>query len=839
MSTSLPATRGSAHADQYPTAPKGSAFAKVFETLSEVGSEYAGADSKGGRFVCPLHDDAHASLEVHYGDLAGGIPLVSCPPCEARVGRSAFEDALLIAGVRWSGKKVPNPDDIDWGDPATALAKPGGGRRRKRALFETHTVAETYTYRKADGSVNFEVKRWEPRPEFADTLRKQFTPQRIVLGEGRVCNLDGVERTPYRLERFEKWAGRTVYLVEGEKAADALRAAKRRATTFANGGRFAPAKGWAERYGFTAFREVRLWPDADEVGVVWARHRAGELRAAGVKVSFWGVPAEHVEPSDDAYDVIERGQTGEVRELSDAEVDQLAAKKPATKAKKPATRGLKPVVSAQRYDPVAEAEALLGESESAPDDPLADDESTEFKDARLAYRFADEFTRRGKPVIYTSGLGWLCWTGKHWRPTDAATIRGKVMDFALDWLRDLAGTKGTKDTRDKVAALLTDSRAQKVVNAMQALVRAEATDFDRHDDLLNCQNGVVDLRTGRLRPHDPALLLTKVTRVAYKPEVGGEVADWEKAKQGLSPEVLDYLLDRLGQACTGYTPSDDKILFNSGSGGNGKSTLLEPVRLCLGDYADMVPQKLLLANPNEHPTELMTLRGLRLALIEELPEASRLNTQRLKTITGTEAITGRLMYKNFVTFAPTHALLVNTNHEPNVIETDHGTWRRLEKIAFDRKYRAEDGSVDEALRQRVKRRAVQEAALADLVAHAQRWYDHDRIMPRPPSAVAEATQKWRVDSDDVLAFFNDRLEPDMHADVSMADVLDEFNSWLADKGGNRTGWGDKLLTARLTTNESLPVPFEKRRSRKHVLPNGFTTSEKSAVYVWRGVKFRR
>jgi phage/plasmid-associated DNA primase len=33
-------------------------------------------------------------------------------------------------------------------------------------------------------------------------------------------------------------------------------------------------------------------------------------------------------------------------------------------------------------------------------------------------------------------------------------------------------------------------------------VLTRTADFDRHPDLLNCTNGVADLRTGALAPHD-------------------------------------------------------------------------------------------------------------------------------------------------------------------------------------------------------------------------------------------------------------------------------------------------------------------------------------------------
>ena len=166
--------------------------------------------------------------------------------------------------------------------------------------------------------------------------------------------------------------------------------------------------------------------------------------------------------------------------------------------------------------------------------------------------------------------------------------------------------------------------------------------FDAHPDLLNVRNGVVDLRDGTLGPHDPELLFTKVTMTDYL--AGRNPPGLGKALTAVTPTKADWLQIRFGQGLTGYPPPDDILVVLKGSGENGKTTVIDGVRGAAGvEYAIPLPDRVLLARPGDHPTEMMTLRDARLAFMEEFPELGHLNVKRLKDLTGTEWHDGALL----------------------------------------------------------------------------------------------------------------------------------------------------------------------------------------------------
>ncbi len=138
-----------------------------------------------------------------------------------------------------------------------------------------------------------------------------------------------------------------------------------------------------------------------------------------------------------------------------------------------------------------------------------------------------------------------------------------------------------------------------------------------------------------------------------------------------------------GLSLTGVV--DEQILpILYGSGANGKSTILNVLLEMLGqDYSLMAPPGILLMKGGEsHPTERAALYGKRLVVDVESAEGARLNENLVKQLTGGDRIQARRMREDFWEFAPTHKLMLCTNHRPEIKETKNAIWRRIKLIPF-------------------------------------------------------------------------------------------------------------------------------------------------------------
>ncbi|AZS48177.1 DNA primase family protein [Microbacterium oxydans] len=386
-------------------------------------------------------------------------------------------------------------------------------------------------------------------------------------------------------------------------------------------------------------------------------------------------------------------------------------------------------------------------------------------------------------LMFVPGLGWHSWDGKRWLEVSDDEALGIVQAWHWSFSNEQLMNLPTKD----LAAFLSIGSVRATVAGLKPLLLVRAEQLDAEPDVLNVANGIVDLRTGELGRHDPARRMTKLAPVDYKP--GAEHPDWKAALKALPKQQRERIRFKLGQAATGHQPDDDVVMFWLGVGANGKSTVLDAARETLGDYAVMVPARLLVGNLNDHPTELTTLKGVRLATAEELTEGHRLNVTVLKTLAGTAVITARRVHRDNISFRPSHSLVVNSNYNPAVTETDDGTWRRLEPIRFPYQYvgkpehdrqRKSDRNLRDRLRKGRAGRA--EAVLAWLVSGARDWYAAGMSTPDAPERIEADKRAWRHESDIILRFIDDCLVVVADEFTPATELYEVFRKWMDTQG---------------------------------------------------------
>ena len=426
--------------------------------------------------------------------------------------------------------------------------------------------------------------------------------------------------------------------------------------------------------------------------------------------------------------------------------------------------------------------------------------------------------------IYVPNLNWFKYDGKRWI---SVTIHD-VNQVAATWCQDFVANY-IQQNRDleqyKSAARYLDIRKVKeVIEAALTTdgnysILVEADSLDTHPDLLNVRNGVIDLSSGTLKPHDPWLYFTKLADVNYRPNAVH--ADWVKALTAIPPELLDYCQRSFGSGITGYATSDDRLEFHYGFGRNGKTTIINAIFHALGDYAAMIPEDVLgESGGRQHPTSLMTLFGIRFAILEELQSGHRLNSAILKKLVGTPTMTARLMHKNFISWLSSHSIFVVSNYCPIIVDTDNGTWRRIVIIDYPTTFpESADPKINGlGIRERLQvGREQQEAILSWLVAGSVAWFANGKSLGEVPDRARENVEEWRGESDLVIQFVNNWMIYDASSEVRTEELRHHFNNCMDSSAVN---WSQRLFTERLTGHSYLQgrgVTIGKNRKRQSVV----------------------
>lgn len=484
---------------------------------------------------------------------------------------------------------------------------------------------------------------------------------------------------------------------------------------------------------------------------------------------------------------------------------------------------------------------LAAATTTEPETEAADDT---FSDARLAETLAtDVLVDR---FLWCATLGWLRWTGQIWTGASPEAVTEAARQYVLREFAD-AVERGRAGAAKGWHRMLKAGRLAAVLGLAKGIVEREAHHFDTDRDLLNTPAGVVDLTTGRLMPSDPDLLMTKITRGAYRP--GFTHQDWVQALAGVPDDVQPWFQRRVGQAITGHPTPDGLIVIAQGTGENGKTLVLSDGLLrAFGDYAAPASPKLLAKDT--HSTERADLRGQRLLVAEELTEDRALNVTAIKQIADVPVIKARHICRDNMTFDATHSLIITTNYVPVVAETDHGTWRRLVRLVFpftfrkpgDRHDGAFDRLGDPGLKSRLRRgtSGQHDAAVTWAVAGAVAWFAEGFL--QLPARIVADTRAWRRQADRILGFWDELLIADDESCIPATALLTAFNDWLVAAGHRE--WPKELFHQRFRAHsETARHHVEERRPKALKWRISLPTSQASPVTAQRpdvyvGVRFR-
>ncbi len=253
----------------------------------------------------------------------------------------------------------------------------------------------------------------------------------------------------------------------------------------------------------------------------------------------------------------------------------------------------------------------------------------------------------------------------------------------------------------------------------QQSLRVDESSFDRDLWLLNTPGGYVDLRTCELRPHEPDLLMRRMTAVT--PDMNALRAcalglqRWETVlplywmtslniARGQTPKdavellpVREGYMDAQGR-WFGYGSQGNvhhqALMFVQGIPGIGKTQIYEAVTALLGSYGHGLTDNFINKTDDGKRFDTMQLIGIRFAFMDETRAGATFDDTRLSKVAASEKLTGEIKGGRVgIEFTNTTKISIVGNHRPHIQNGLTGglTSRMLLFEAGGRNYRSRPG----------------------------------------------------------------------------------------------------------------------------------------------------
>lgn len=314
--------------------------------------------------------------------------------------------------------------------------------------------------------------------------------------------------------------------------------------------------------------------------------------------------------------------------------------------------------------------------------------------------------------------------------------------------------------------------------------------LDGNPHVFACGNGVVDLRTGELRPQTPEDLLTKHSEARYDPDAKSKLFDRFLKQMIPDKEVREFLQLACGYSLTGSI-EEHKFFYIYGRPATGKSTFLSAFGQVMGTYARTADTSTFMRQSSRGsggPTEdLARLAGARMVMTHEVEENERMAAALVSQYVGGDVVSARFLHKGTFEFFPRFKLWIAANHRAQISGARSGIWRRMMVIPMDQVI--EKGKRDPTLARRLREPEAQSAILSWAVEGAVRWFELNRKGEElvAPGAVEKEGEEYQKESDHIYTFAEDSIKrtEDPNDRVTKAELYEAYLGWCETEGRER------------------------------------------------------
>ena len=395
----------------------------------------------------------------------------------------------------------------------------------------------------------------------------------------------------------------------------------------------------------------------------------------------------------------------------------------------------------------------------------------------IALVFNELFGNDNVKVTDNKELGSFIWNDKTllWEEKTKPELRIIVSDVCVPSYEEIGKEiiKKIGECRDKGQEAMLNTRlkqVQKMVGNLKAIpyldnickaIGGYSIDKDFESKVINkskhelpLKNGkIINFKTKEVRDRMRDDYWSFECPVEYDPELDTTcVNTFFNSITCNDKDLKNYFQMLCGYLMTGET-GDRSIHILFGEGCNGKSSLINIIQNILGNFYTGLSDDFNVKKTSKGATpELMALMFARCATLPESDKKEILNSKKIKTVTGDDAITARHLFGHQTTFKTQSKLLWATNHKPKIDVEDKAILDRIKLIPFNARF--EKTKENTAYIKDLQTNKLNEFFNWFCVG-AYTWYNGDGL--EPSKSMKDAMRCYIADNDIVAEFAEETL----------------------------------------------------------------------------------
>ena len=328
-------------------------------------------------------------------------------------------------------------------------------------------------------------------------------------------------------------------------------------------------------------------------------------------------------------------------------------------------------------------------------------------------------------------------------------------------------------------------------------------------NLIGFDNGIYDLNKGLFRCGLPSDYVSLTTGYSLPVDVKNLPVDLEEITDLVSSmddydELNDALEDflkkvfpidsvreytlRFLSSCLSGEIREEKFYFWTGSGGNGKSKLVELIDFVLGDYSKSMDVAFLTTKRGSSSSaspELENIKNARFVYMSEPEKSDLIYVGKLKQMTGGDKMTSRALFKGTTQFKPQFKIVLMCNDLPQLRGNDGGIWRRIEVVKYLAKFTDNERSVNhdryQYLADNQLTAKLERWKLVFIIKLLQKYIDYDKEGTCPPEEVKDETKQYKTSNDIIANWVDDRIV-ECEEFSKFDELYDDWENYCDDEG---------------------------------------------------------